>query len=291
MLAIASCATPTKSTPPVPTQAAQAPMEVPPPAPDAAPLVADEVDVDAGPWQHPDRDPDAPDDVGAIPDDAVVSPSGLAYRIISTPAPNGEVPGENDQVTVNFRMWTTDGVKVDENRNGTPQSFVVSKVIRGWKEGLMLMRVGETARLWVPEDLAYKGMTGPQGMIVLDVELLAVIKAPKPPADVAKPPRKARRLKKGVRYLVVARGAGKQRPRNHDRVEVHYTGWTTDGVMFDSSVMRGKPSAFAVNRVIEGWTIALQRMRVGDKWILWIPKQLAYDGKPGRPEGMLVFEV
>jgi peptidylprolyl isomerase len=74
-------------------------------------------------------------------------------------------------------------------------------------------------------------------------------------------------------------------------VEVHYSGWTTDGKMFDSSVTRGKPTSFPLNRVIKGWTEGLQLMVIGEKTRFWIPEELAYKGKPGRPQGMLVFDV
>ena len=71
---------------------------------------------------------------------------------------------------------------------------------------------------------------------------------------------------------------------------VHYTGWTTDGKMFDSSVARGKPATFQLDRVIAGWTEGVQLMVVGEKRRLWIPEALAYKGKR-RPQGMLVFDV
>ena len=80
-------------------------------------------------------------------------------------------------------------------------------------------------------------------------------------------------------------------PQPADRVVVHYTGWTTDGKMFDSSVTRGEPATFGVTDVIAGWTEALQRMVEGEKVRVWIPENLAYGGVPGKPAGMLVFDV
>ena len=77
----------------------------------------------------------------------------------------------------------------------------------------------------------------------------------------------------------------------NDTVKVHYTGWTTDGKMFDSSVQRGTPATFGLKQVIKGWTEGLQLMQTGEKTRLWIPEELAYQGKPGRPAGMLVFDV
>ena len=72
---------------------------------------------------------------------------------------------------------------------------------------------------------------------------------------------------------------------------MHYTGWTTDGKMFDSSVKRGAPATFPLNAVIKGWTEGVQLMVVGEKRRLWIPEALAYKGAPTAPKGMLVFDV
>src|SRR5207245_9470986 len=72
---------------------------------------------------------------------------------------------------------------------------------------------------------------------------------------------------------------------------VHYTGWTTDGKMFDSSVAKGKSAMFRVDRVIPGFSEGLQLMVPGEKRRLWIPDSLAYKGQPGKPAGMLVGDV
>lgn len=72
---------------------------------------------------------------------------------------------------------------------------------------------------------------------------------------------------------------------------VHYTGWTTDGKMFDSSIVRGKPATFGLDQVIRGWTEGVQLMVEGEKTRFWIPQRLAYEGQPGGPRGMLVFDI
>jgi peptidylprolyl isomerase len=74
-------------------------------------------------------------------------------------------------------------------------------------------------------------------------------------------------------------------------VTVHYTGWTTDGVTFDSSVSRGEPTTFGLDGVIAGWTEGVQMMVEGEKRRFWIPGRLAYEGAPGRPQGTLVFDI
>jgi peptidylprolyl isomerase len=73
-------------------------------------------------------------------------------------------------------------------------------------------------------------------------------------------------------------------------VTVHYSGWTTDGKMVDSSVLRGQPAFFGLGDVIEGWTEGVQLMVVGEKTRFWIPERLAYKGERP-PFGLLVFDV
>ncbi len=110
------------------------------------------------------------------------------------------------------------------------------------------------------------------------------------PADVAQPPETAITTASGLVYLVLKQGNGIS-PSRRDKVTVHYTGWTVDGKMFDSSVARGRPSSFAVGGVIAGWTEALLLMKGGSEYRLWVPEHLAYQGQPGYPSGTLVFDV
>ena len=110
------------------------------------------------------------------------------------------------------------------------------------------------------------------------------------PSDVAAPPADAERTESGLASKVLEAGDGAS-PDANDRVTVNYTGWTTDGAMFDSSVTRGRPATFPLGGVIAGWTEGLQLMKVGEKRRFWIPEDLAYGGRPGAPQGMLVFDV
>jgi hypothetical protein len=110
------------------------------------------------------------------------------------------------------------------------------------------------------------------------------------PADVAGPPPNATVTGSGLAYLVLRAGQG-ARPGATDTVTVHYTGWTTDGRMFDSSRTRGAPASFPLNAVIAGWSEAVQLMSVGGQLRCWIPDYLAYKGRPGAPQGTLVFDI
>jgi FKBP-type peptidyl-prolyl cis-trans isomerase len=113
------------------------------------------------------------------------------------------------------------------------------------------------------------------------------------PSDVAAPPKDAQKTSSGLASKVLTPGTGKTHPSSTSEVTVHYSGWTTDGKMFDSSVARGEPSTFPLNQVIKGWTEGVQLMVVGEKRRFWIPGSLAYDNspRPGAPKGMLVFDI
>lgn len=98
----------------------------------------------------------------------------------------------------------------------------------------------------------------------------------------------------GLQYEVIEEGTGAQ-PTANDIVKVHYTGKLIDGTVFDSSVERGEPATFGVTQVIPGWVEALQMMKAGAKWRLFIPSQLAYgpNGAGGviGPNQTLIFDV
>jgi len=238
---------------------------------------------------------EAPSDVAAPPADAEVTDSGLASKVIK-PGTGTVHPDAWDSVTVHYTGWTTDGAMFDSSvSRGEPATFPLNRVIPGWTEGVQLMVVGETRRFWIPEGIAYGGRPGaPAGMLVFDVELIEITESPDPPktpADVAAPPKDAETTDSGLASKVLTAGTGTAHADSWDQVTVHYTGWTTDGKMFDSSVSRGEPATFPLDRVIPGWTEGLQLMVVGEKRRLWIPVELAYNGQADRPAGMLVFDV
>ena len=104
------------------------------------------------------------------------------------------------------------------------------------------------------------------------------------PADAQKTP-------SGISWKVLHPGSGTTHPAPSSRVIVHYTGWTMDGKEFDSSVRKGKPLDYPLNRLIPGWIEGVQLMVKGEKRKFWIPGKLAYDGIAGRPQGVLVFEI
>jgi peptidylprolyl isomerase len=238
--------------------------------------------------------------VAAPPKDAKKTASGLSSKVLEK-GTGKKKPRPTDQVKVHYTGWTKDGRMFDSSiLRGEPTVFGVTQVITGWTEALQLMVEGEKRRVWIPAALAYgeqPRMGGPSGDLVFDVQLVEIIVPPEPPPvpkDVKKAPADAKKTASGLAYKLLEKGKGATHPQATDRVTVHYTGWTPDGKMFDSSLTRGQPSTFPLNGVIKGWTEGVQLMVEGDKMRFWIPGDLAYGEKPtrpGAPAGTLVFDI
>lgn len=237
----------------------------------------------------------APPDLAAPPADATKTASGLVYKRL-TPAAvkKAEPPNSWDHVTLRHTGWTQDGVMFSSSRRQAVR-FEMEKVIPGWREALLQMSVGDKLRLWVPEALAFQGRLGePGGTLVYDLELASIERRPEPPRappDVTAAPAGATRTASGLAYRFLKRSGQKRRPGAHDRVTLHYSAWTSDGKLFDSSRVRGKPANLPLRYLIPGWAEGLQLMAEGDKALFWIPEPLAYAGRDGSPRGMLVYEV
>ncbi len=147
-------------------------------------------------------------------------------------------------------------------------------------------------KLMVPDT-----MTSFLALLFFVVGLAAAAAAQVPaPDDVAQAPNDAETTSTGLASKVVQAGTGSTHPTASDQVTVHYTGWMTNGEMFDSSVARRQPATFPLNRVIAGWTEGVQLMVVGEKRRFWIPSDLGY-GDRGYGDGVippgaeLVFDI
>jgi FKBP-type peptidyl-prolyl cis-trans isomerase len=119
----------------------------------------------------------APPDVKAPPKDAKRTKSGLSYHVLSPGS--GKQPSATDTVSVNYSGWTPDGKMFDSSvRKKAPFVFRLDQVIKGWTEGLQLMKVGEKARFWIPSTLAYGDSPArpgaPSGPLVFDIELVEI---------------------------------------------------------------------------------------------------------------------
>ena len=250
----------------------------------------------------PPKDPDAPENVAAAPADAKKTESGIAYTVLE--AGEGEAsPKDGDMVKINFSGWDSDGVSIGTNKGQLkPFNFAIEQSpILGWIEIMKGMKKGETRRLWIPEELCFEGGPrpgAPKGQLTFDLELVdfnTPPAAPEAPEDVAAVPADAKKTESGLAYKVLKKGTGEKLLTENDIAKVHYTGWTTDGKRFDSSIPRDE--LFPVNLkggVIQGWLEGLKLMVEGEKTRFWIPADLAYGetpSSPGAPAGMLVFDI
>lgn len=199
-------------------------------------------------------------------------------------------PAETDIVKVDYTVWRSDGELVTRVPGDRSVAIPVTKMLPGWREMVMMMVVGESRRGWIPSELGAGKI--PEGeQFLFDTRLVEIVPFPSVPDDVSAPPSDATRTDSGLAYRVLLPGKGGDRPSRWSEVVVHYTGWTTDGRMFDSSVVRGYPATFSLRSVIRGWTEGMQLMTVGEKTRFWIPATLAYGNEKGKPQGMLVFDV
>jgi FKBP-type peptidyl-prolyl cis-trans isomerase len=233
-----------------------------------------------------------PADVAAPPADATKTASGLVSKVIV--AGTGTThPTPVDLVTVDYTGWTVAGKMFDSSvSRGKTATFPLDRVMAGWTEGVQLMVTGETRRFWIPQALAKKGQGDPKGTLVFDVKLMSFTESPThPPADVKKPPSDAERTASGLIYKVLTAGVGGRHPKPTSVITVHFSGWTMDGTLFVSSVVKGMPATLLLNTEIPGWIEGVQLMVEGEKARFWIPEKLANNGQGPGPKGDLVFDI
>jgi peptidylprolyl isomerase len=115
------------------------------------------------------------------PADAVETETGVKYVYLAKGS-GTEHPSGRSEVKVHYEGRTTDGKVFDSSvARGQPAVLTLNQVIEGWREGVKLMKEGDKLRLWIPENLAYKGQEGaPQGMLIFDIELLEIVSTPRP---------------------------------------------------------------------------------------------------------------
>ncbi len=239
--------------------------------------------------------PETPSDVKAAPQDSTKTSSGLASKII-TKGTGAEHPTAADTVTVHYSGWTTDGKLFDSSvKRGEPASFPLNGVIKGWTEGVQLMVTGEKRRFWIPAELAYGENPGggrPGGMLVFDIELLSIKKAPKAPPLAA--PADAQKTAEGVAIQTTTKGTGDKSPKGEDTVKVNITLWSTEGTLLQSTEEQGGPISIPLEKLrVGGLPDAIKTMVAGEKKIAWIPAAIAFgpNPPPGAPAGGLVVEV
>ena len=231
-------------------------------------------------------------------------PSGLKYEVL--------VPGEGEPVRgsqgarMSFVLWNQSGevvlaTPISRMRIAGPLHKLGIKQLppkfwpKFWAEAAGLMRRGSVLRFEVPPELCWGAQAVTQKLpanstTIWELKMEEVFTAPefvKAPAD------RLETTASGLAYEVIKPGAG-PKPTLRDVVEVHYTGWTLDGKLFDSSQLRGEPAKFPLGGVIKGWQEGLRLMGVGAVYRFTIPAELAYGEKPkrpGAPAGTLIFWV
>lgn len=229
----------------------------------------------------------------APPADAIRTATGLAYQVIH-PGQEGAHPGEKGFVLVHFSGWDATGKPFANTRaNGEPTYLNLERIMPGMRESLQAMTVAEVRRVWIPENLAFAGAKGkPSGSVRMDLELVEIPPPPsQAPEDVAAPGAGAQLLGSGMAFKILRPGTGKVHPTYSSTVSVHYTGWTTDGKLFDTSIPKGTSVPLQLKQTIKGWVEGLPLMVVGERRRFWIPQKLAYRGQDGMPKGMLVFDI
>lgn len=242
--------------------------------------------------------PAIPADVAAAPQTAETTKAGVRYVVVR-PGTGVAKARSFDTVTYHFTAWEPDGRMIETTEmKKRPTTIAPYRQPAAIEQVLTTMTVGQRVRFWTTGDKLAQSATPssgmPKGPVCGELEVLSIEKGVEPPAtppDVAAPPSGAKKTPKGVFYKVLKAGKGGLKPNPSDTVKVNYTGWTTDGRMFDSSTLRNQPAEFSLQGVIAGWTDGIPLMSVGDKYRFWVPDELAYKGAPGRPQGMLVFDV
>ena len=237
----------------------------------------------------------APKPLLAPPANATETASGMAYVVLKAGAdPNRTVRGEFIQYRAD--VWSADGITRANSRESGPVIRSVRRLAAeqpGLARAILTTPVGETRRWWIAADRLLPGYAGmPALPHVIDLTVLGE-KSPVQTPDQLTPPADALRTSSGLAYKILKKGAGGERPSRSSTVVIDYSGWDSQGRLFDSSVTRGERASLPLQHLIPGWQEGVPLMARGDSFRFWIPGHLAYDTQPGNssPKGMLVFDI
>jgi FKBP-type peptidyl-prolyl cis-trans isomerase len=222
----------------------------------------------------------------ANPDKQTVLGNGVKYELVK--AGTGKAIGEGNGIALRFAIWAAEGQLLEcTERSGQKLGGTLDSL--RWpflKDIVKDLKVGGIVRADVPNALLQQA----QSDTVWELELLKVTEMPKfrlPAAD------KVVTTQSGLQYEAIDQGKGDS-PKASSKVKAHYTGWLTNGKLFDSSHARGEPTEFPLNRVIPGWTEGLQLMKPGAKFLFQIPPELGYGARDSGtipPNSTLIFLV
>ncbi|MBV9435247.1 MAG: FKBP-type peptidyl-prolyl cis-trans isomerase [Acidobacteria bacterium] len=247
----------------------------------------------------------APSDVAAPGSDAQVTEDGLGMKVLKQ-GTGSEHPLSNDCVTVSFIAWKRDGTLFSTSTSMNDSDLLcMNEAVVGVREALSQMVVGERRRVWVPEDMTFRGRPHhiqhrpedeepPRKDLTFDLKLLSILKAPPAPADLKQAPSTATRLPSGLAYQVLQNGTGAAHPGNTNKITMQFACWRGDGHLYESTYIRKHPVELTVATALPGVREAVSQMVVGEKARFWIPAALAYGEKPVEgfyPAGDLVYEI
>lgn len=227
------------------------------------------------------------------------STSGLSWTIVKEG--KGKKLESGMKVKVHYTGFFDDMTLFDSSlERNQPIEITLGRgmVIRGWEEGLSYLRVGDKARLWIPYQLAYgeqgRGPIPARADLIFDVEVIEAsdITRAKPYSVAGKD---TLSTESGLQYIIVSQGAGNY-PDTGDIVQVHYSGYLTDGTLFDSSIERDQPFRFVLGQgqVISGWDEGVALMQKGAKYRFIVPPDMAYGDRATGPipaSSTLIFDV
>ncbi len=238
----------------------------------------------------------------AVDGDWIETESGLMYYELKL-GEGLQPPDRAALLKMEYTAYFVDGRKLDSSADrGTPLETMANSLPDGWAEGMLGMNAGGKRKLIVPASLAF-GEEGnppvipPNATIIIDVELIQVIDYSKVPDELPGEPVEGEPVttETGLMYYDLVVGEGEMPMDSTVTVMVHYTGYLNDGTKFDSSIDRGEPTKFPLNRVIQGWTEGVSSMKVGGKRKLVVPFGLGYGesgaGQSIPPRATLIFDI
>lgn len=250
----------------------------------------------AGPGHAAVKPLPPPKPLAPAPAQATEMLSGMSYVVLKpSAAPAKTVTAEFAE----FRLdaWSADGI----TRFNSQQDGVVMKPVRplaqAWPalaRAILVTPIGETRRWWISAERMQPSYPGAPALPhVFDLTVIGNADPVPVPKDVGAPPPDVTVTASGLAYKVIKRGKGSTHPLPGDTIEIDYSGWTRDGKLFDSSILRGEHTRFPLRNLIKGWLEGIPLMSPGDSFRFWIPGHMAYDGSsdPNGPKGMLVFDV
>jgi FKBP-type peptidyl-prolyl cis-trans isomerase len=241
-------------------------------------------------------EPSTAADIASPPANARREPCGSTSRLLA--AGSGlQRAGDDDRVELAYTSYTRDGKSIDSSASrGEPLAQSVRNLAPGIGCVVKRMQVGEARRVWVPARLMLTPNDDeggdPKVDETVDITLLALTPAPPRPSDYAAPPPSAKRTSSGLSFRWLRRGTGQEHPSANSRVTIYHSGWTKQGVLFESSLLARHAASYLVHELPQGLSEALQLMAAGDKARFWLPEHLAYArGHRSAPKGPVVFDV